>query len=205
MKVLGICCSGRLHGNTEILLQEALNSAEEMGAEVELVTLAKKHIVPCDGCWSCQETGKGCHIKDDIGEVLAKIVEADGVIFGSPVYILSVTGQAKVLLDRCISLRGMGRISSRKKVGGVIVTTGRVGAMNAVSVFRGFFAHRWINAGAAIGFTGAMKEDKVKGKTPRDRILSDKVAMREAGDLGRAVVKRIEEVGLIHDLKKKAE
>ena len=201
MKVLGICCSGRLHGNTERMLQEALNQAKETGAEVELFPLAGKHIVPCDGCGSCQETGKGCHIKDDIREVIAKIVEADGVIFGSPVYILTVTGQAKVLLDRCISLRGMGRTSSRKKVGGVIVTTGRVGANSAVSVFRGFFAHRWINAGAAMGFTGAMKEDKVKGPTPKDRILSDKVAMREAGDLGRAVVRRIRETYIIQEAK----
>lgn len=36
MKVLGICCSPRLHGNTEIMLQESLTEAQEAGAEIEL-------------------------------------------------------------------------------------------------------------------------------------------------------------------------
>ena len=52
MKVLGIVCSPRKGGNTEILVGEALASAKELGAEVELVSLIGKNIKPCDGCES---------------------------------------------------------------------------------------------------------------------------------------------------------
>lgn len=197
MKVLGICCSGRLHGNTELLLQEALDSAREMGAEVELVALAGKHIVPCDGCETCREEGKGCHIKDDIQDIYPKIAEADGIIYGTPVYHRSVTGQAKILIDRSGGLSRYGRSVLRGKVGGVVVTTGRVGATSALSVFNSFFRHTMINAGAAMGFTSSMTEDKVKHRAPKDIIKNDKVAMREGRDLGRAVVRRIEERNLL--------
>lgn len=198
MKVLGVCCSGRLHGNTEIMLKEALESAKDAGAGVELVTLAGKNITPCDGCWTCQETGR-CHSEDDLQDVLTKMKEADGIIFGTPVYVGSVTGQAKVLLDRSCSLTRGGRplYALRGKVGGVVVTTARVGATSAISVFNGFFRQIMINAGAAVGLTGGISEDKVKGKAPRDSVRSDKLGMREARDLGRAVVRRIEEASLV--------
>ena len=67
MKVLGIVCSPRRRGNTEILVDEALASAKDSGAEVELVTVSGKNIAPCDGCESCIITGK-CRIEDDMQE-----------------------------------------------------------------------------------------------------------------------------------------
>ncbi|MBI4295810.1 MAG: flavodoxin family protein [Chloroflexi bacterium] len=201
MKVLGICCSGRLHANTEILLQEALDSAQQNGAEVELVTLAGKHIIPCDGCWTCHELDRGCHVKDDIRDILEKMTEADGIIFGTPVYARSVTGQAKILLDRCTSLRRNGRSLLRGKVGAVVVTAGRVGLGQAAQVFNGFFGHTMTNAGSAMGFTSTMGEDKIKHRTPKDIIKQDIVAMKEARDLGRAVVRRIEEQALLRKIR----
>ena len=68
IKVLGICCSPRLHGNTEILVQESLAKAQGVGAEIELVRLAGKTIAPCDGCLSCRQT-KVCRIKDDMQDI----------------------------------------------------------------------------------------------------------------------------------------
>ena len=56
-KVLGILCSPRKGGNTEILLKEALASAVERGAETELLIIYDKEIKPCDGCYACQKTG----------------------------------------------------------------------------------------------------------------------------------------------------
>lgn len=195
MKVLGICCSGRLHGNTEILLQEVLDSAKEAGAEIELVTLAGKDIKPCDGCGACQKTGK-CHIKDDIPDIYAKISEADGIIFGTPIYVWTLTAQAKILLDRSFAY-GERRIF-RKKVGGVVVTTGRIGCTSAVSVFNNFMASRkMVNAGAVMGFSGTMTEDKVKHYGAKDKIREDKIAMKEARDLGKAVIRRIVEVKIL--------
>ena len=93
MKVLGIVCSPRRNGNTEIMVLEALRGAEDYGAETELVTLAERDIKPCDGCLSCEKTGL-CHIDDDVQEVYEKMLDADGIIFGTPVYVGSVSAQA---------------------------------------------------------------------------------------------------------------
>ena len=82
MKILGIVCGPRLRGNTEIILQESLDAAQEEGAEIELVTLAGKTIMPCDSCLSCDET-KECRIKDDMQDIYIELLEADGIIFGT--------------------------------------------------------------------------------------------------------------------------
>jgi len=125
MKILGISCSPRKSGNTTILLEEVLSGAKQEGAEVELFSVAGKNIQPCDGCWSCMEKGS-CHIEDDMQSLLQKAAEADGIIFGTPVYLHSMTGQAKVIMDRMVSVR------LSNKVGGVVVVAGSLGIIDAV-------------------------------------------------------------------------
>jgi len=130
VKILGLSCSPRKSGNTEILLGEALNGAQHEGAEVELYSVSGKEIKPCDGCWSCYATGK-CHIKDDMQTLYQKMIEADGVIFGTPIYVYSMTAQAKALIDRTLALNTPER-SLANKVGGVIVVAGSIGIIDAV-------------------------------------------------------------------------
>ena len=88
MKILGIVCSPRSGGNTEILVRKALESAEKEGAEVEAWSVAGKDLKPCDHCLSCIKTGQ-CHIKDDMQALYPKMIEADGIVLGSPVYFWS--------------------------------------------------------------------------------------------------------------------
>lgn len=130
MKILGLSCSPRKSGNTEILLGEALNGAQHEGAEVELYSVSGKEIKPCDGCWSCYATGE-CHIKDDMQTLYQKMIEADGIIFGTPIYVYSMTAQAKALIDRTLALNTPER-SLANKVGGVIVVAGSIGIIDAV-------------------------------------------------------------------------
>ena len=106
MKVLGLTC-GRKMSNTEIVVKEALMGAEEMGAEVELVRLMDLHIKPCTGCNACvidlfEKAGSGaCVIKDDDFKFIdEKILDADGLILGSPIYEKTPQGLLKVLNDR---------------------------------------------------------------------------------------------------------
>lgn len=181
MKVFGIVCSPRLHGNTERLMKEALNSAKEGGAEVEIFTLTNKIIYPCDACESCVETGQ-CRIEDDMEPLYHKILEADGIIFGSPVYFWSIAAQAKIIIDRTYVFRRKRLL--RKKVGAALITTRRVGGSGACSVFNNYFnIQRMICAGNAICF-GSDKGD----------ILEDEVGMTEVKALGRAVVRYIKMV-----------
>jgi multimeric flavodoxin WrbA len=102
------------------LLNEALRGAQAEGAETELYSVVGKTIQPCEGCRACFETGK-CKIKDDMPALLDKMVEANGIIFGTPVYFWDVTAQLKAVIDRTFSLTKPER-SLANKVGGIVVT-----------------------------------------------------------------------------------
>ena len=130
MKILGLSCSPRREGNTEILLGEALQGAKNEGAEVELYHVSDKDIRPCDGCRTCFEMGE-CHIKDDMQSLYDKLLEAEGIIFGTPVYFYSMTAQAKTVMDRTFALNRPER-SLANKVGGIIVVGGSLGIIDAV-------------------------------------------------------------------------
>lgn len=99
MKVVGFCGSPRIKGNTEYLIETALNQLQEQGFETELVRLADKKIDQCSGCYSCVQA-KECSIADDFQAMFQKMLEADGIILGSPVYHSSITPKLKALIDR---------------------------------------------------------------------------------------------------------
>ncbi|MFC1977541.1 flavodoxin family protein [Chloroflexota bacterium] len=116
MKILGLSCSPRKSGNTEILVAEALDGARNEGAEVELFSVSGKDIKPCDGCQSCIETSK-CHIKDDMQTIYRELEAADGIIFGTPIYFYGMAAQAKAIMDRTFAIRRPS-IKLANKVGG---------------------------------------------------------------------------------------
>lgn len=130
MKILGLCFSPRKQGNTEIVLHEALQGAKLEGSEVEFYSVAGKNIKPCEGCRSCSKTGE-CRIQDDMQEVYPKLLAADGIIFGSPIYFYGMTAQAKAVIDRTIAFN-LPEQSLANKVGGVIVTAGSLGLVDGL-------------------------------------------------------------------------
>jgi multimeric flavodoxin WrbA len=140
MKILGVSCSPRKDGNTVAMLTEALKAAEGEGAEVELFSVAGKNIQPCDGCWGCTKTGK-CHIKDDVAILQDKMIAADGIIFGTPIYFWGMTAQAKAIMDRTISLNRPER-SLANKVCGVVASCGSLGMVDALKDYSYFIIQR---------------------------------------------------------------
>ena len=100
-KVLMISGSPRKGGNSEILLGQFEKGAREAGNEVEKVSLREKKIAPCMACYGCRGT-KTCVQKDDMGELLEKMVEADVVVLATPVYFYSMDGQLKTMIDRTL-------------------------------------------------------------------------------------------------------
>ncbi len=114
-KVLGVSGSPRRNGNTELLLKELLNGAEASGLEVELVILGEFSISPCTSCDSCQKDGQ-CVINDDMQLMYGKLLEADYVVFASPVYFKGVSAQMKALIDRCQALWSRKYILKQKLV-----------------------------------------------------------------------------------------
>jgi multimeric flavodoxin WrbA len=138
MKILAISCSPRAKGNTVAMLTETLNAAAAQGAEVELYSVAGKDIQPCDGCWSCAKAGR-CHKDDETEVLLDKMLAADGIVFGVPVYYHGMSAQAKAIIDRTISLNSPER-SLANKVCGVVASAGSLGLIQVLKDFT-YFAH----------------------------------------------------------------
>ena len=130
MKILGISCSPRKEGTTVAMLEEALNAARGDGAEVELYSVAGKDINGCTACRKCVETGM-CAQKDDMQELYPKMLEADGIIFGTPIYFWGMTAQAKAVMDRTFSLN-FGEKGLENKVCGVVTCAGSLGLISAL-------------------------------------------------------------------------
>jgi multimeric flavodoxin WrbA len=125
MKILGISGSGRLEGNTSYAVKYALQKAAEEGAETKFLSVAGRNISPCHGCWSCSKTGKCVH-QDDMKEIEEAMRWCDGIIIGSPVYFGLVSGQLKLMMDRCVILRPSYEqpYAMTGKVGGAIACAG---------------------------------------------------------------------------------
>jgi multimeric flavodoxin WrbA len=99
MKILGVLGSPRIGGNSDILLDRALDGAKEAGAEVEKIVLRRMKISGCLDCTKCNEAGV-CAIKDDMQDLYPKILEADAILHSVPVYFWAMTAQMKAYLDR---------------------------------------------------------------------------------------------------------
>jgi len=127
MKVLGIAGSPRKEGNTEHYVKHALAQLGAKGLETELVTLNGKTIKPCEGCYGCRTEFRCTQTGDDFHAIYEKMVEADGLIIGSPVHYSGPTPILMALLDRAgFSSRWSGKFFSGK-VGGPIAVARRAG------------------------------------------------------------------------------
>ena len=146
IKVLGIAGSPRRGGNTEILLDRALEGAASKGAETEKIVLSELQIAPCLNCDDCLLAGE-CSIRDQMDLVYVKLREADRLILASPIFFLSVSAQAKAMIDRCQALWAtkyiLHRPISLKKRRGLFIAVGHwKGEKNfscAITVVRAFF------------------------------------------------------------------
>jgi len=100
IKVLGISTSPRLNANSDLLLRQALAGSEAAGAETEYIRLRDLNIAPCIECNSCYKKGV-CVVEDDYQMLSSKILEADRLIFATPIFFMTFCAQAKTLIDRC--------------------------------------------------------------------------------------------------------
>jgi multimeric flavodoxin WrbA len=103
LKVIGIAGSPRRGGNTDLLLAEVLRGAASKGAEVKTIILSDIEIAPCQHCDACLETGR-CKVEDDMQMVYRELEQADRIVLASPIQFMTVTAQAKAMIDRCQSL-----------------------------------------------------------------------------------------------------
>jgi multimeric flavodoxin WrbA len=98
-KVLVLSSSPRKGGNSDVLCDQFVLGAQEAGHEAEKIFLKDKKINYCTGCSTCFEKKK-CSQKDDMVEILEKMIAADVIVMATPVYFYTMCGQMKTLIDR---------------------------------------------------------------------------------------------------------
>ena len=105
MKIIAINGSPRRTGNTAAYLRKALEGAASVGAETECIDLYTLHYKGCLSCFYCKRKDKEhgvCIVKDDLTPVLEKVKQADGVLFGSPIYFMNLTSGMQAFLERLL-------------------------------------------------------------------------------------------------------
>jgi len=98
--VLILSGSPRKGGNSDMLCDQFLAGAREVGHQVEKIRLAEQDINYCTGCGACFEKKMLCSQQDDMAGVLEKMVAADVIVMATPVYFYTMCGQMKTLIDR---------------------------------------------------------------------------------------------------------
>ncbi len=102
-KVLILSGSPRKGGNSDMLCDEFAKGALEAGNEVEKIFVAEKKIHPCTGCYFCADHEGQCAYKDDMAEILQKLIDCDVLVLSSPVYFYSICAQLKAVIDRTVA------------------------------------------------------------------------------------------------------
>jgi multimeric flavodoxin WrbA len=124
IKLLGVSASSRLKA-TAFAVNEALRYAEERhGATIEYFSMHRKKIGFCVHCDACVRTRQGCAFEDDMEELYPKLEWADAWILGTPVYQGHISGQLKVIMDRCRAAVAKDARMFRGKVGAGIAVGG---------------------------------------------------------------------------------
>ena len=143
MKVIAFNGSGRKDGNTAVLLNKVLDELSKEGIETELIQLAGKAPQGCMACYRCFENkDQKCAVTtDNLNEYLAKMIKADGILLGSPVYFTDVTAGIKALIERCgmVSIANKGLF--KRKVGAAVVAVRRAGAVRTFDTLNHLFLH----------------------------------------------------------------
>jgi multimeric flavodoxin WrbA len=168
MKVIAFNGSSRKDGNTAILIHYVLNELEREGIATEMIQLAGNTIRGCTACRTCfEKKNQRCVIENDIvNDCIAKMIAADGIIFGSPVYFSDLTAELKALIDRSGFVGGANGDLYRRKVGAAVVAVRRAGAIHTFDSINHFFLkNQMIVPGSSYWNIGIGRE---KGEVEKD-------------------------------------
>ena len=185
--VVGVLGSPRPRGNSDLLLDRALEGAREAGAEATKVSLSALDFKPCNGCNACLEDGE-CVISDDLQRLYELFDRAEVVIVASPIYFSGLSTLTKMMIDRCQCLWArrevLGRPHDRHK-GAFIAVGGDTEAVfrHAVGEMKAFFSGIGIDYSAEILLAGVEKHGDV---------VNHPSALADAHRLGHALLSSTE-------------
>ncbi len=141
MKVIAFNGSARKDGNTAILINYVFGELQKQGIETELYQFSGKKIKGCIACAKCfKNRDQQCSVKNDVlNECIGKMIEADGIILGSPTYFTDVSTEMKALIDRAGLVAMANDAMFRRKVGAAVVAVRRAGSIHVFDTLNHFF------------------------------------------------------------------
>ena len=161
MKVVAFNGSPRKEGNTEQLIKMVFAELEKEGIDTEFVQLGGKKIQGCKACYQCfQNKDNKCVFKNDFfNECFEKMIEADGIILGSPTYFSNVSTEIKALIDRAGLVAIANDYILKRKVGAAVVAVRRAGAITTFdAINKLFFINQMIVPGSIYWNLGVGRE-----------------------------------------------
>ena len=165
----------RKNGNSEILAAEFKKGAEKKGHKVTEIFVRELDMKFCKGCLACQKTGK-CVIKDDIVPLIDTVSHADVLVFASPVYYYSVSGQLKTFLDRMNPIYTLGHKFKEVYLISTAAENEESAVDGSISDIKG-----WIDCFAGVKLAGVIKGI---GATAPGEIRSHEDIMNQAYEMG---------------------
>lgn len=177
MKVIGINGSSRKDGNTAIIIGKVFEELNKEGIETELIQLTDYEIQPCRGCFACKGRGNCVFAKDGFAEIFSRMVEAHGIILGSPVYSADVSAKMKAFLERGGIVVATNPGLLRYKAGASVAAVRRGGGMTAVDTMNHFMLNKEMIV------VGSTYWNMVYGKNVGD-VINDDEGMANMRNLG---------------------
>lgn len=167
--VLIFSASPRKGGNSDLLCDQFLAGARDAGHAAEKIFLRDKKINYCLACDGCRKNGGTCVQKDDMANILEKIIAADVIVMATPVYFYTMDAQMKTLIDRTYAKF----TEIRDKDMYFIVTaadTRKESLERTIEGFRGFTScYSGLNEKGIIYGTGVWNIGDIKGSKAMDQ------------------------------------
>jgi multimeric flavodoxin WrbA len=174
MKILAIHGSPRtIRSSTRRLAGFVLAGAADAGAETEMIDLAEYRITPCTACEACTLNGV-CVNDDDMPALVARLNEADALVFGSPVYIDNITGQMKIFFDRLADAIHYQLLAG--KAGCAVATTAESGGDDVVAYLSHVLNYLGVISVGGISVATRGPPGTVDAAEPAARALGKKLA-----------------------------
>jgi multimeric flavodoxin WrbA len=187
MKVLGIYGSPRNGGNSDLLLDQALEGARQAGAETNAVYVRKLKLSGCLECGGCDKAG-ACVVEDDMTQIYPLLEAAQAIILSVPIFFYNVPAQAKALIDRtqaCWAKRLLTKGRQRGTFDGGRGYLIAVGATKGQNLFQGVeLTAKYFYDAMDMSYEGGLM---YRGIEAKGSISDHPEALKEALGLGRAI------------------
>lgn len=184
MKVVGFIGSPRENGNTAAMVNAVCKGAAAAGHEIEVINLTSLTIHDCTACCACK-TGniQYCAVNDDMQKLYPKIVEADCLVIGTPVYMGQMSGQMKNFFDRWYIFMDANYQIHHLPGKKYITITASAAPAETFQCLTAYFNH-WLGTFFKMEF---IKNIVAGGLRPADAINNQPELLAEAESTGRAL------------------